>query len=328
MVVGIFWGEDVAFEISGTNSKCFDLKASTGFEAIEWSRCNWNDNASRGEIDGYRQGLESGTGYFGGQPNLTLSGTWLGGYFIDASIVRNIDPAMTEPLFKAGVGFTMASRFRSNQNVDLNATCAYLDFAPANFTNPSTLQLEECLISRNGAFDAADTTILPNINKADLPSAFTGNVGIQNTFEGGRATITTESVTTITTINVWVDAAGTWTASDLEHFSMPVNGQVKHDGVSPDEYEAAINVQIEGVQNNVVGFKLQKWDDSASIFVDILEAEAVVNAFAGVRDVAFITETANVTLNQNDYLKAQLRNTSGTGNLTLENGSFYRVKER
>ena len=156
-------GKDYAIEVTGTNSKVYDLTSATGNDAFEFARINYNNCASLGEIDGYRQGLESGTGRFGGTPNLIMSGAWAGGYFIDNSIVRNLVDG-SYALFEEGTSFTMQSRFRSNQNIDLNTTVAFLDFSASNFPNPSTLQLNECIIVRNGAADASDATITPNIN--------------------------------------------------------------------------------------------------------------------------------------------------------------------
>ena len=59
----------------------------------------------------------------------------------------------------------MASRFRSNQNMDLNASVSFFDFEKTHFPNPNTVQLDGCLISRNGTFDAEDATIIPNLDR-------------------------------------------------------------------------------------------------------------------------------------------------------------------
>ena len=110
-------GKDYAIEVSGTDSKVYDIFDATGFNAFEFARVNYDNCSSLGVISGYRQGLEVGTGRFGGKPELTLSGTWLGGYFIDTSIVRGMQDGAYS-LFKAGAGFSMDSRFRSNMNID------------------------------------------------------------------------------------------------------------------------------------------------------------------------------------------------------------------
>jgi hypothetical protein len=153
-------GKDYAIEVTGIGSQVYDITSDSGFDAFEFYKVNYNDCSSLGTITNYRQGLEVGTGRFGGTPELTLAGTWVGGFFIDTSITRGLtDGAYT--LFKAGAGFTMASRFRSNMNLDLPANVSYFDFAEGNFSNPSTLQIEGTIVTREGSFDAEDSNISP-----------------------------------------------------------------------------------------------------------------------------------------------------------------------
>ena len=204
----ILWS-DFKIEVTGTSSQVLDVVADTGFEAFEIDRINFNDCTSLGEIDNYRQGLETGTGRFGGTPNLILSGAWIGGYFIETSIVRSLTDG-SYSLYEEGTAFTMASRFRSNQNIDLNTTVAFFDFQPSNFTNPSTIQLDNCIVTRNGVIDAGDATTIPNIAQSDIASIWRGNVGVSNTFIGGSLGLSTEVATTITVAGTFVDLAGTF----------------------------------------------------------------------------------------------------------------------
>ena len=71
---------NIGIEVTGASAKVFDLVDVTGFNACEFNLVNFNNCTSLGVIDGYRQGLESGTGRFGGTPELELKGTWIGGY--------------------------------------------------------------------------------------------------------------------------------------------------------------------------------------------------------------------------------------------------------
>lgn len=319
---------DVAYEITGTSSQVYNIFSLTGDEAIEHNRVNWNDCTSLGTIDNYRQGLESGSGRFGGMPELTLKGVWSGGYFIDTSIVRALsDGAYT--LYKAGTGFSMASRFRSNQNIDLPASVSFLDFSPSNFPNPSTLQLDGCLISRNGAFNADDANMTPNITMGDLASSWSGNNGIPNTFEGGSIGVTTEAETVIATQGAFVPILATsWTSADLQHFENPSVGQLKNLGNNPREYRVIASFTCESTQNNQLVLKVKKWDDSASSFVSILEQLRQVNNLSGARDVAFFTININVTLDVNDYIELDIANNSSDNNVTAEQDSYFIVEER
>lgn len=321
-------GMDVGFTTSGTNSMVFDLVSDTGFEAFEFSRVNFNDCTSLGVIDSYRQGLETGTGRFGGTPTLELKGTWIGGYFIETSIVRNLDPAMNAPLYKAGAGFTMASRFRSNQNIDLGATASFFDFDSSHFTSPSTVQITGALVSRNGVFDANDATIIPNMDRGDLEASWLNNVGLMNTFVGGRLDITAEAVTTINTQSVFEPLAGTWTPSDLQHFSEPAEGQLKHLGTSPIDFKITADIHIVGTNGNELTLRAMRWNDADSVFVEVGRQSRPINNLQGGRDLAFFTGLFNVTLSQNDYVFLEVANDSGTADVTLELNSFCVLEER
>ena len=321
-------GRDYAIEVTGATSKVYDIADATGFNAFEFARVNYNDCTSLGTINGYRQGLESGTGRFGGQPELELAGTWLGGYFIDTSIVRSLtDGAYT--LFKAGTGFLMSSRFRSNMNVDLPATASFFDFAPANFVNPSTLQMEGVIITRAGVFDSEDANISPNIDQTALESSWTANNGMKNTFVGGSIGVTTETTTTITVANTFVDIAATlWTSADLQHFDNPAAGQLRHIGNTPLEYKVTADFLLDSTNGDDLTLRVVKWDDSASSFVTVLDQTREVNNFQGGRDLAFFNISINTTLDTNDYIKLQVANVAATNNVTAETDSYYIVEAR
>ena len=320
--------ENFFCDVSGSNSRVYNIVGASGFEAIEVNRINYNNCTSLGVIDTYRQGLETGTGRFGGTPQLELEGTWLGGYFIDTSIVRGLTDG-NYFLFSAGSRFFMNSRFRSNQNIDLNANVGFLDFFDTNFLNPSTLQLVDCLVSRNGVFDASDTTIIPNTNQGNLASAWRDNVGINNTFVGGKITLTTETTNTIAgTIGTFYDIAGTFTESSLEHFDYPANGQLRHLGDSPREYKVFGNAVVEATQNRVIQIKVVVFDSSQGTFVDYKTQTRVVNSLQGGRDVAYFTIIENIILDKDDYVKFMVANTTDNNNFTVELDSEFIIEER
>ena len=324
---GDLLGVDYAIEVTGTSSKVYDITSDTGSNAFEFERINYNDCTSLGTITAYRQGLEVGTGRFGGTPSLTLAGTWVGGYRITTSIVRSLDNAMSEPLFKAGAGFTMASRFLTDMNADLGTTAPLLDFSAANFTNPSTLQLSGCTITRVGVLDSSDTTIIPNILPSALASDFSSNQGIGNTFEGGTVTVTAEASTTMTLADTFYDVAGTFTASDLQHFDSPSTGQLRHIGNNPVDYRAYLDLSVKSSANDVLTIRFLKWDNSASSFIEEGRQVRQVNSLVGIRNVAFFTATFGVTLDQNDYLKLQV-SSDDTNAVTIEDNSFYTIATR
>lgn len=320
--------QDIGFEASGASSQVWNLKSLTGFEAFEFAKINYNNCTKVGTLDNFRQGLELGTGRFGGTPSLELVGVWTGGYRITTSIVRSLDSGMTAPLFEAGAGFSMESRFLTDINCDLPASAPFCDFQLSQFPNPSTIQVQGAIFSRDGVFNAEDTNIFTNISSSDIAADFKGNKGLANTFVGGRLEVTTEVETTITTIGVFETLLGTYTDSSLSHFDSPVNGQLRHLGDNPREYRFISNMVIDGGANDVVTIRLRKWDDSASSFVNLGSQTRQINSLVGGRDVGFFTIIEDITLDKNDYITLQISNDEDTTNLTAELGSYYIINER
>ena len=103
-------------------------------------------------------------------------------YTHDPADPRSITSNEVYSIYEEGASFTMASRFRTNQNLDLPASASFVDFRDINFSNPSTVQIHDAIVSRNGVFDSADSNIIPNLTKGELASSFIGNKGIANTF--------------------------------------------------------------------------------------------------------------------------------------------------
>jgi hypothetical protein len=325
---GDVFGNDFTMTTSGVNSQVYDIVDSTGFHAIEYSRVNYDDCTSLGTIDSYRQGLEVGSGRFGGTPMLTLKGAWVGGFRITTSIVRGLDSGMSEPLFKAGAGFTMASRFLTDINVDLPASASFADFSPTNFPNPSTLQVQGAIFTRAGVSNSGDTNYFPNITASSVSSAWKENQGLANTFIGGRNTIATEVETVITTAGVFTPLLGTQTASDLQHFTSPVNGRLHNIGNNPREFTVVADKTVVGSSNVEISLRLRKYSAVTTLTTTEYTQTRQVNNLSGGRNVAFFTFIANITLDKDDYLFFEVSNDSSTVNVTAELDSFYIVQER
>lgn len=311
---------------SGTSSRVYNL-INGGSSALEVQQVNYVDCTSLGTVTAFRQGVETNTSRFGGTPELTLAGTWAGGFIITTSLVRNL-VAGSYFLFKAGANLTFGSRFKNNFNVDLPAGVGIADFSPSNFPNPSTFQLVDILVTRAGVLDSDDALYLPNIVASDLSCAFRNNQGLDNTFEGLIAKISTEVLTTIAAANTFVDAAGTFTVTNLQHFSMGTNGQFRHDGISPEQYNLILFATLAGTANDVISIKLVKWDASASVFEDIDTQTRVINNSQSGDDLVYFTLGNHAKLNQNDYVKIQVTNTSGARDVTLRDGSELIIQTR
>ncbi len=321
---------DLYISVTGTSSKVYELYDATGFNAFELTRVNYNDCTSLGDIYDYRQGLEFGTGRFGGSPSLTLHGLWRGGFRITTSIVRSLTGTMTEPLFKSGTLFQMNSRFLTDINCDLPSLAALHDFSPIEFPNPGTVQLKGCEVTRDGAYNADDSNLTPNMSKGDLCSYWKQNNGLPNTYVGGTSLIAAESITTINTIGVYELIAGTWANNELEHFSGTANGELQHLGINPREFEISMNLEIEGGNSDEISVQFFKYDDSSATEIPLTFTKQTrsVNNFVGGTDVAFFFNLIGVTLDQNDKLYMKVANEIDTSNVTVRAGSFFRLQER
>ena len=314
--------------VSGTNSQVYDLVSATGLTSVGNDAVQFIGCTSLGVFDGYRQGVETATTRSQGTPQLELKGTWLGGYFIDTSLARGLTDGAYS-LYKAGAGFVMSSRFRTNQNIDLPANASICDFSPSNFVNPSTVQFVDAIVTRDGVIDATDANYTPNLTPADLVSSWHDNIGIGNTFVGGRLTLAAEIATTNPGLGIAADIAGTFTASSLQHFDEPANGQLRHLGATPRDFVVYYDLIIDGFAGDEITVTIEKWDDSASSFVTVGSQTRPINALQGGRDVGFFNLLLPVILDQNDYIKLQAANgTSGTRGVTLELDGFLTVTER
>lgn len=323
---GNLLGFDCFFQCTGTGAKVFELYDSNGFHAIEMNRVNFMNCTSLGDLHNYRQGLENGTGRFGGSPSLTLHGTWLGGFKIVTSITRSMSDTTTEPLFKAGTNFVMNSRFYTDMNVDLGSLQPLFDFSASNFPNASSLELVEALVTRDGARNVEDTNISPNILGSSLSSRWKGNIGVLNTFVGGMLRVTTEVATVITTQSVSTTLLGTFTANDLQHYTSPSNGKLRFDGTNPIEYAVNWDFILEGTANNDYKIELIRSDETVESVA--YSQTRVINALQGGRDVAYFTGTTHLHLHDTDFLYWKISNLSGTGNATVELDSMWHIEER
>ena len=325
---GNLLGADYYVSVTGTNSKVYEIYDATGFNAFEFQRINYNDCTSLGDIYDYRQGLESGTGRFGGSPSLTLHGLWVGGYRITTSIVRSMSDVTTEPLFKAGTLFEMNSRFLTDINCDLGDLQPFCDFAPADFPNESTIQFKGVIMTRGGIANSNDTNITPNLSASDLSCDWDNNIGMNNTFIGGRAFVNSENLTNIVSGSTWYTLNAVWGSNNLQHFDSPSGGQLRHLGNDPREFKITVNFIIESTANNDVGIRLRRWDNSASSFVEFNERARQINSFVGGRDSGFYNFSFNTIMDKDDYVYFQVRNNTGNANVTLENGSDWVIEER
>jgi hypothetical protein len=325
---GNLLGADYFIKVTGAASRVYGLVDATGFNAFEFTRINYIDCTDLGEIASYRQGLEDGTGRFGGSPSLRLSGLWRGGYRITTSIVRSLAGTMTRALFEEGVAFQMQSRFLTDINCDLPALAPFCDFTTGVFTNPSTVQVKGAIFTRDGGFNPSDTNIFSNILASDLCADFDNNSGIKNTFIGGTLNNTAEVQTVIVTQGDAVDLGATFAATDLQHFDSPANGQLRHLGINPTDFIVNWDFVIDGKDNDNYEIFLIKIPAVGGIPEVLHTQTRTVNNFQGGRDVGIWSGQVPIELRQNDIILWQIANLLDDDNCTMEIDSTWGVTER
>lgn len=318
--------DKLAIAVGGLNSQVFALKSNDGQRAFELEKVNFNGCTSLGYIENYRQGLEVGTGRFGGNPELELRGAW-NGYRIATSITRGLGVGFTGFLFKAGTGFTMNGSFSSDMNVDLGANGKLCDFAPANFLQTNVLRFKGMRVFRNGVYLVDYTTAVPNITPSDVACAWEDNIGLPNTVKGADISLNGDSVVTVLAANTYYDLTGTVVASRLSHVDNPAGWQLRNTSAIPVDYELKGQFVIAGTANDIADIKVVIYRAATTSFVDSKHVGRVINNNTGPRDVAYFDVFDQFTLNPNDYVKPMIENRSGPRSLTIEDESFYMLLE-
>lgn len=315
----------LAIDVSGAGSKVFNLDNNSAFGAIEIVQVNFENCTSLGFLSNYRQALEINTGRFGGTPNLTLEGTWVGGYRISTAIVRSLSASMTGALYQEGGAFVMYNRFLTDINCDLPAGAALLDFQPTNFPNPNTLLLQGVALSRNGAFDTQDTNLIPNILKTNNSCLWSDNKGIGNTYRGGRRSWTTATATSATATPT--DLLGTLDSSELQHFDAPTPYVLRYTGGDEVEFEVEVNLELVGAATNLVRVDIVHYDASATTDIILGSITREIINLTTTPDRAYWIFNRHVTMATNDTVRVQVVD-AGIANVTAQVGSYIVVEER
>lgn len=322
---GTIFGTQYYVTTSGTNSQVYDLTDATGFNAFEFNAVNYIDCTSLGEINGYRQGLEVGTGRLGGTPELTLSGSWGGGYRISTSIAFNMSDFTS--LFKAGTGFVYGGRFITDINCNMPATGALIDFAEANITNDESLILDGAYVQRQGVLDASDSTLYPNIDHTSVKSNWGNNTGLPNTQKYIKTVCTAEVITNIASASTYYPLAGTMTVSNSVQFDSPANGQIRlltGNGL----YDISGTIQIKGTAGDSVDIQVTRSTDGGSTFPEVINHIGLEIAnLSGPNDFATYSINFSSSLKKNDRIRLEVENLTAARNVTMGTESFLIVTE-
>ena len=306
---------DLAIEVTGTNSQVYQLVGNTGLEAIEANRVNYNNCTSLGTISTYRQGLELGTGRFGGTPELELIGTWIGGFRITTSIARNIGSSV---LFKAGAGLIINGRFLTDINMEGETTASFCDFSSSNIVN------DGLFILNNANFKDV-TNPLPNITGVNVKSRFKNCIGVRNTYVGAQWTISAQ-VATVLTVSNPNKLAGTTLYIDEQWFSNTVSNAFVYDSDQDIEIEVKGTLSLIGSTGNAISLIVRQWDDSLSSYINLSETGAITMNASGRAEGIAILGFGQVS--KNDRIEIWVENQSGTASVTALLSGLVSIEER
>lgn len=311
--------------------------------AIEIDTVNFNNCASLGTLTDYRQYLEIGCAFFGGNPTVTLDNTlrlapdpnagqplsW-NGWRSTTNLSRSSGVGLIK--YKAGTNFRMTGSFLCDINIDLNGTGVLSDFSPTNFTTvlgvqiPNVLQFSNVRVFRNGVINTDYLSALPNTSEKQLTSDFGKNRGLGTTKKGGRLEVTAEAVTTINTQDVYENIAGTTTLANAVHTDSPANFQLRNIDKEPNDFNIAGFFVVEGNAGDSIAIGVFTYDDGGINETLINQFQATVDNVVVIADSAKIYIDTEVTLNPNGYVGLKIKNQSGSDNVTVTTDSFFRLK--
>lgn len=308
--------------VTGTSSKIFDVDNDGNFSALEMNAVNLGDfgvtTTSLGEITAYRQIRTSNFAAINYADGLTISGD-VGGLAFNDSII--LSPIAATTFIQEGTSLLISDGMSTNMNaLNLTGNMEWCDFDAANFDTGALMSLVNF---RTNADDA-----LPNLPVSSIKRLGRDCVGIENTFMGGRWKITTETTTTISTVNTPVKLAGTTTYTNEVWFSNTTSNAFVYDGESPMDFTVSGNLVIDGGANDDLTVTIRKYDDSAAAFVDVEEFERRVSNVIGGLDVAIFNIDADVSLDTDDRIEIWIENNSDTTNVEALIGSYVKIRQR
>lgn len=322
-ITGNIFASSMTFTISGANSKIYDLTSTDGDSVLEVDRVNYTNCTARGELTGFRQGLETNVGLYGGSPSLTHSGV-SSGWRTDVTNAFGL--ASGAVIHKAGTNCVFNDRFITEINCDLPAIGALIDFSESNIANDESLQIRGARIKRAGVLIANDTAATPNITERSIKSRWKNNVGIANTHKYIKSSCTAEVETVISATDEYYPLLGTFTVDNSSHLEMNPNGvftMLTGSGVT----SFTSNLVLSGTQGNTIDVRIVKSTDDFVTFDVIDHAFSKVENFSGPNDVARFIINFDDVLTAGEKFRIEVENKTSTNNVTMLLGSSIAVRE-
>ena len=207
--------------------------------------------------------------------------------------------------------------------------CPIVAFGSTNgvtVDNGITLGTDQFILRTNNF--SGGGTYLGGIDYTDVRTNFKNNKGIFNTYKGGLMKLTTQAQTVLT-VNVWSDVAGTFTISKNQHTDSPLNGHIRALDNDTVDYKLTSRFVFDGSPNDVLELRASIWRNATSTFEpqDIF-TESITNSQGG-NDYAEFNCFDDFMLNENDYVKYEIRNITDNSNVTaLVDRCRFMLEER
>lgn len=316
---GGFVATGIGIEVTGTNSKVFDIDNTNNGSTDEFSMdtCDFNNCTSLGTVTGYRQGLWEVIGVINCLDGITLDGTWSGGFRATTSIVLNMPSGGTA--FSAGGTLTFGNRFLTDMNFsNIQAGATAIDFSEANFINDETFIIIDATFTGAGSY-------LPNIDRSSTKIKISNSKGVRNSYIGGSYEVTTGAITIIPAVNTPTKMAGTTTYENLVWFSGDNDNEFVYESDQTIEVDVYATLSFDGGTGDNFRVILRQWDNSASSYIDL---SSTVDGVAFVSDATSVTVIAEAQIDQNDRIEAWVENLTDGGDITTIAGGRVQVREK
>lgn len=271
-------------------------------------------NNQCGYIKDIRQGFVGTMSVIGLENGFITAGTWAGGFRVDNTIFINCSGVFfgSDPLDPVN----FARRMSSNANITVPAGSIGYDFPETAFNFNGQYQLQNGNASGAGTYVSDFTSGFPAF---DPIGNFQNNTGIQNTFPGGEWINNVDTITTITTANVWTPLSLTTINKSLTWFS-ELNGTFTYNSDTPLDVAIFLTVTLTGKANDVADVKLVK-EDALGAQTDILTRRITIAGTTAQGRAESVPIISTDQLVEGDKIIPYVRNTSGTSDITTLIGS-------
>jgi hypothetical protein len=294
-----------------TEGESFEINR---FNLLSFPTGGAGHNNQMGFIKDIRQGFIGTYSAFGFENGFICAGTWTGGFRVQNTLFRDFSGVAFGSDATDPVSFQL--RMASEANLTIPLGSIGYDFPETAFNFTGQYQLQQGNVSGDGVYVSDFTSGFPAF---DPLANFTGNTGIQNTFQGGEW-VSVGDVTTPLTVNVWEDLVVTTSNKFLTWFS-ELNGVFTYNGGTPLDVTILLTLSVTGKSNDIIEVRLIKEDLTTAQTVILTRQITIQGSLAQGRSESVPIQSTEMLI-EGDKIFIQIRNTSGNTDIqTLSNSN-------